>query len=45
MVVDCDLRKPNIHKSFRLENLKGVIDVCGGKHTIDEVVIRNVAAG
>lgn len=42
VVVDCDLRKPNIHKSFRLENLKGVIDVCGGKHTIDEVVIRNV---
>ena len=42
VVVDCDLRKPNIHKSFRLENLKGVIDVCGGKSTIDDVVIRNV---
>ncbi|MES2697487.1 MAG: polysaccharide biosynthesis tyrosine autokinase [Verrucomicrobiota bacterium] len=42
VVIDCDLRKPNIHKSFRLENLKGVIDVCGGKATIDDVVIRNV---
>ena len=41
-VVDCDLRKPNIHKSFRLENRKGVIDVCAGSATIDEVVIRNV---
>ena len=41
-VVDCDLRKPNIHKSFRLENRKGVIDVCAGTTTIDEVVIRNV---
>ena len=42
VVVDCDLRKPNIHKSFRLENLKGVIDVCAGKATIDDVVVRNV---
>lgn len=42
VVVDCDLRKPNIHKSFRLENLKGVIDVCSGKSTIDDVVMRNV---
>lgn len=42
VVIDCDLRKPNVHKSFRLENLKGVIDVCAGKSTIDDVVIRNV---
>jgi succinoglycan biosynthesis transport protein ExoP len=42
VVVDCDLRKPNIHKSFRLENLKGVIDVCAGKDTIEGVTIRNV---
>jgi len=42
VVVDCDLRKPNIHKSFRLENLKGLIDICAGTSTIDEVVSRNV---
>lgn len=41
-VVDCDLRKPNIHKSFRLENLKGVIDVCSGAHTLDEVIVRAI---
>jgi len=41
-IVDCDLRKPNIHKSFRLENRKGVIDICAGVATIDDVVIRNV---
>ncbi|HTJ78285.1 MAG TPA: polysaccharide biosynthesis tyrosine autokinase [Rariglobus sp.] len=41
-IVDCDLRKPNIHKSFRLENRKGVIDICAGAATIDDVVIRNV---
>ncbi len=42
VIVDCDLRKPNVHKSFRLENLKGVIDVCANKATLDEVVMRNV---
>jgi capsular exopolysaccharide synthesis family protein len=41
-VVDCDLRKPNVHKSFRLENRKGVIDICAGSATIDDVVIRDV---
>jgi polysaccharide biosynthesis transport protein len=42
VVVDCDLRKPNIHKSFRLENLKGVIDVASGQATIEDVAIRGV---
>ncbi len=40
IVVDCDLRKPNIHKSFRVENLKGVIDVCAGTSTLDDSIIR-----
>jgi polysaccharide biosynthesis transport protein len=44
VVVDCDLRKPNVHKSFRLENRKGVIDICAGTATIDDVVIRGVHA-
>ncbi|MDI1251415.1 MAG: polysaccharide biosynthesis tyrosine autokinase [Lacunisphaera sp.] len=42
VVVDCDLRKPNIHKSFRLENLKGVIDICAGTQTIEQVVCKSV---
>jgi succinoglycan biosynthesis transport protein ExoP len=40
IVVDCDLRKPNIHKSFRIENLKGLIDVCAGTAKFEDVVIR-----
>jgi succinoglycan biosynthesis transport protein ExoP len=44
VIVDCDLRKPNIHKSLRQENTKGVIDIVSGKATIDDVVIRNVHA-
>lgn len=42
IIVDCDLRKPNIHKSFHLENLKGLIDVCAGTSTLDDVVVRGV---
>lgn len=45
IVIDCDLRKPNIHKSFRRENLKGVIDVCAGTASIDDVVLKDVQAG
>lgn len=42
VIVDCDLRKPNVHKSFRLDNIKGVIDVCAGTQTIEQVVIKGV---
>lgn len=42
VIVDCDLRKPNIHKSFRIENLKGVIDVCAGTASVDDVTVRNI---
>ncbi len=42
VVVDCDLRKPNIHKSFRVENLRGVIDVCAGTASLDDVTMRNI---
>ena len=43
VIVDCDLRKPNIHKTLQLENSRGVIDIVGGTATIDEVVQKEVA--
>ena len=42
VIVDCDLRKPNIHKTLQLENVKGVIDIVGGTSTLDEVILKNV---
>lgn len=42
IVVDGDLRKPNVHKSFRVENLKGVIDVCAGTATLDDAIMRGL---
>ncbi len=45
VIVDCDLRKPNIHKTLQLENVKGVIDIVGGEASIDDVVIKDVFPG
>ena len=42
LIIDCDLRKPNVHKSFGLENLRGLIDVCAGTMTLDQVIVRGV---
>lgn len=42
VIIDCDLRKPNVHKSFRIENLKGVIDICAGSASIDDVVVKGI---
>lgn len=42
LIIDCDLRKPNIHKSFRKENLKGIIDICVSGASIDDVLLKEV---
>jgi capsular exopolysaccharide synthesis family protein len=41
-VVDCDLRKPNIHRSFRLRATKGVIDYCSNSASFDDIVVKDV---
>ncbi|GAB5560732.1 MAG: exopolysaccharide regulatory tyrosine autokinase VpsO [Synoicihabitans sp.] len=43
VIVDCDLRKPNIHKTLQIENSKGVIDIVGGSATLDDVILKDVA--
>jgi len=42
VIIDCDLRKPNIHKSLGLENLKGTIDVVSSRLSLDDVVVKNL---
>ncbi len=42
VVVDCDLRRPAVHRIFHQENLNGVIDVCMGEKSLDEVIVKNV---
>jgi succinoglycan biosynthesis transport protein ExoP len=42
VIVDCDLRKPNIHRSFGLANTQGTLDICTGTKTLDQVVHKAV---
>jgi receptor protein-tyrosine kinase len=37
LILDCDLRKPVVHKFFGLRNLRGLTDVLVGKHSLQEV--------
>jgi capsular exopolysaccharide synthesis family protein len=41
IIVDCDLRKPNVHRSFGVENIKGVIDYCVTGTPLDALLIRD----
>lgn len=42
IVVDGDLRMPNVAKSLGLDNTKGVLTVASGKHKLDEAIVRSV---
>src|SRR5215218_2033788 len=37
LIVDCDMRKPTIHKIFGLRNLGGLVNVLAGEHGLHEV--------
>jgi capsular exopolysaccharide synthesis family protein len=38
IIIDCDLRKPSIHKKFNISNLCGLSEVIIGKETLDKVI-------
>lgn len=40
IIVDCDLRKPTVHKLFGIENQKGVIDYCAVGAPLDDLIIH-----
>ena len=42
IIVDCDLRKPNIQRSFRLRASKGLVGYCLRSAPLDEVIIKDV---
>ncbi len=42
VIIDCDLRKPNIEHSFRLNISKGVVNYCLGAATLDEIIVKNI---
>ena len=38
ILVDCDLRKPSVHKNFKLSNLSGLSEVLIGKEKLDGAI-------
>lgn len=38
ILVDCDLRKPSVHKNFKLSNLNGLSEVLIGKERLDDII-------
>ena len=38
IIVDCDLRKPSVHKNFKISNLSGLSEVLIGKEKIEDVI-------
>lgn len=42
LLMDCDLRRPNIHNLIRLQNNAGLSEVLGKFKTLDEVVNKDV---
>ncbi|OPJ65360.1 CpsD/CapB family tyrosine-protein kinase [Clostridium chromiireducens] len=38
IIVDCDLRKPSVHKNFKISNLSGLSEVLIGKENLEDVI-------
>lgn len=42
LIIDCDLRRPNVHNIFKVENSAGLSNIIGKMVDFDDVVHRNV---
>ena len=38
LLVDLDLRRPKLHRAFKIENKNGIVDVLANKITLDEAI-------
>lgn len=38
LLIDCDLRKPTIHRKFKVSNIKGLTDVLIDRNILDETI-------
>jgi capsular exopolysaccharide synthesis family protein len=45
VLVDCDLRRPNVHRAFGLKNEDGFCEVLLGKRELDDVIQTTTAGG
>lgn len=42
LLIDCDLRRPNIHNIFKIDNINGLSNIVGKMITFDDAVKRDV---
>lgn len=42
LLVDCDLRRPNLHNIFKIDNTAGLSNVIGKMVSVEEAIHRNV---
>lgn len=40
LLIDCDMRKPSIHKRFKISNIEGLSDLLINKLSMDEVSVK-----
>lgn len=45
IVIDCDLRRPNVHRGLNLQNKMGMVDLLLGTHKLEEVLQKDKRSG
>jgi capsular exopolysaccharide synthesis family protein len=45
IIIDCDLRRPSIHRALELENKRGVIDLVAGRVTSEQAIVHTKFPG
>ena len=41
LLLDCDLRRPTLHRALNIENIKGVIDICNSHAALEDVMVKD----
>lgn len=42
LMIDCDLRKPALHKAFKLDRNKGLVNYLAGEMEYDDIIIKKI---
>lgn len=42
LLIDCDLRRPNVHNIFKIDNINGLSNIVGKMVTFEDAVMRDV---
>ncbi len=45
ILIDCDLRRPNVHRTIGMQNKVSLVEYLSGKNTLEEVVQRDDPSG